>query len=274
MSPPLPILILSFILILLIPILTHIVTFRKSARATIPSILIAGPSGSGKTSLQTLFEHGKPAETQTSQAPLAVECSLPDGTMSPSDRFRSTNDPTAKASKEFYLIDTPGHAKLRYYAWDTITKPQNLRGIIFMVDAANLSAGEEGLQETSEYLHDTLLILQKRSESSKSSRPHPEIPILVAANKLDLFTALPVTMVKSTLESEITKIRASKDKGLLSSGNDAADNDDWLGSVGTNAFKFSQMEEFDIHVDFEGGNILGGEGEDVRKWWAWVGDRL
>lgn len=134
------------------------------------------------------------------------------------------------------------------------------------------------MRETSEYLHDTLLILQKRTGSTNSSKTPTEIPVLVAANKSDLFTALPVALVKSTLESEITKIRTSREKGLLSSGigmnDDVEDSDDWLGEMGSTAFKFSQMEEFNIWVEFAGGNVMGGEGSDVSKWWDWIGSRL
>jgi len=195
-----------------------------------------------------------------------------------SNKYRSENDPIMKVYKKFLLVDTPGHGKLRYHAWDVITKPQNLKGIIFVVDAANLTAGEEGLRETSEYLHDTLLILQKRTGSTKSSKTPTEIPVLVAANKLDLFTALPVALVKSTLESEITKIRSSKEKGLLSSGigsnDDLEDSDDWLGEMGSKEFKFSQMQEFNICVDFAAGNVMGTEGPNVKTWWSWVGVSL
>lgn len=207
-----------------------------------------------------------------------MECSLPVGTTASSNKYRSANDPSNKIHKKFLLIDTPGHGKLRYHAWDTITKPQNLKGIIFLVDSANLASGEDGLRETSEYLHDTLLILQKRNSSIKSSKTPTEIPVLIGANKSDLFTALPVALVKSTLESEITKIRTSREKGLLSAGigmnDEPEDSDDWLGEMGSTAFKFSQMEEFNISVDVAGGNVMGGEGPDVSKFWAFIGDRL
>jgi hypothetical protein len=118
------------------------------------------------------------------------------------------------------------------------------------VDAAN----QEGSRQAAEYLHDTLLLLQKRVSSSKTSKIPKDIPILIAANKMDLFTANPAATVKKDLEVEITKIRTSKSKGLLDSGigmGDAAeaeDNDDWLGEMGGTEFKFKQMEEFNISV--------------------------
>ena len=225
------------------------------------------------------FERGRSASTHTSQTPIAVECSLPVGKTAGSDQYRSVNDPTSQTHKKFLLIDTPGHGKLRHYALQNITNPQSLKGLIFLVDATTLSAGDEGLRQTADYLHDTLLLLQKRMTGGKAAKALKEIPVLIAANKMDLFTALPAALVKNSLEGEITKIRSSRSKGLLDSGIGMGDGvedekDDWLGEVGSKEFKFSQMEEFDVSVDVLGGNILGGEGPIVEKWWNWISDRL
>jgi signal recognition particle receptor subunit beta len=83
--------------------------------------------------------------------------------------------------KKFLLVDTPGHGKLRHHALDNITSPQNLRGVIFLVDAASLSTGDESVWQTSEYLHDILLLLQKRGTGSKTSKAPKEISLLIAA---------------------------------------------------------------------------------------------
>jgi signal recognition particle receptor subunit beta len=225
------------------------------------------------------FERGTNAETHTSQSPLAVECSLPVGTLAGSDKYRSEYDPTNQTHKKFLLVDTPGHGKLRYHAVENITNPQNLKGLIFLVDGATLSAGDEGLRQTADYLHDILLLLQKRAAGGKAAKPLREIPVLIAANKMDLFTALPAALVKNSLEAEITKVRVSRSKGLLDSGigmGDAMDDekDDWLGEMGSVDFKFSQMEEFDVAIEVSGGNVLGGEGPSVDKWWRWISQRL
>jgi signal recognition particle receptor subunit beta len=177
------------------------------------------------------------------------------------------------------LIDTPGHGKLRHHALDSLTNPQNLKGLIFVVDAATLSAADESLRQTADYLHDILLLLQKRMAGNKALKALKEIPVLIAANKMDLFTALPAALVKATLEREITKVRISRSKGLLDSGigmDEGADDekDDWLGEVGSKDFKFYQMEEFDVTVEVIGGNITGGEGPIVDKWWNWISERL
>jgi signal recognition particle receptor subunit beta len=202
------------------------------------------------------------------------------GTIAASSQYRSVNDPSNQLYKKFLLIDTPGHGKLRYHALENITNPQNLKGIIFLVDAAGLATGNEELQSASEYLHDTLLLLQKRMADARISKAVGEMPVLIAANKMDLFTALPAALVKTTLEAEIGRIRVSKSKGLLDSGigmGDAAESegkDDWIGAVGSEEFKFSQMDEFGISVEVIGGSVIGVDGPEDKKWWSWIGERL
>ncbi len=158
-----------------------------------------------------------------------------------------------------------------------------------MVDAADISTstssssgvGNEALRQTAEYLHDLLLLLQKRA-NTKTSRAPTELPVLIAANKLDLFTALPALLVKSALEIEITNVRSSRNKGLLDSGIGMDDIDgggggqerEWLGDGGEGKFEFAQMEESNVKVSVMGGNVVGGEGADVQAWWGWIGENL
>lgn len=163
-------------------------------------------------------------------------------------------------------------------------KPQNLKGIIFVVDAADLSSSNDGteigsLRQAAEYLHDLLLLLQKRATSSKSVKGPRELPVLIAANKLDLFTALPAPLVKGALESEITNVRSSRNKGLLDSGigmndMDLGEEKEWLGDGGEGKFEFSQMQEVNVSVTVAGGNVLGSETPDVKQWWNWIGNNL
>ena len=210
--------------------------------------------------------------------------SLPVSTKSASSKYRSANDPSNQVHKKFLLVDTPGHGKLRHHAFDSVTKPQNLKGIIFMVDAADMSIGnsgivDEALRQTAEYLHDVLLVLQKRATGSKSSRAPKELPVLIAANKLDLFTALPAPLVKTTLESEISNVRSSRTKGLLDSGIgindlDIGEEKDWLGDGGDGQFEFSQMDEVNVAMSVVSGNVLGADGSDVKQWWDWIANNL
>ncbi|KAL6717035.1 hypothetical protein ACLMJK_004949 [Lecanora helva] len=280
---PVAILIAVF-LVLSVPLFLHLVIYRSTSSTTLPSFLLVGRSGSGKTALLTFFERGKHAVTRTSQSPLTVEVSLPTATATASSKYRSANDPSNNFHKKFLLADTPGHGKLRHYAYESVIKPQNLKGIIFVVDAADLAPGNDSstnqpLRQTAEYLHDILLLLQSRSTNSKSRKGPKALSVLIAANKLDLFTALPAPLVKGTLESEITNVRSSRNKGLLDSGigmddMDSGEEREWLGEGGEGKFEFSQMEDFNVDVTVAGGNVLGSEGPDVKKWWDWIGDHL
>ena len=280
MPEPTPILIMvSVLLVIAIPLLLHLVIYSTTSD-TRPTILLIGPNGAGKTALVTFLERGRPTATRTSQTPHTVEISLPVKTPVASSRFRSPNDPTWEVTKRLLIQDTPGHGKLRHYAIDTIRKCQSLHGIIFVVDAADLSSqASEGTRQTAQYLHDVLLQLQKRATDSKSSKAPKWMPVLIAANKLDLFTALPAPLVKSTLESEITQVRKALSAGLLDSGVGAKDLDDaqeqdWLGEVGDGTFEFSQLEEFNVEVRVLGGNVTGLDGSDVKQWWDWIGGVL
>ncbi|KAI4148742.1 MAG: hypothetical protein L6R39_002699 [Caloplaca ligustica] len=280
MPEPSPyVIILSLILVISIPLLLHALIYSTTSD-TLPTILLIGPSEAGKTALATLLERGRPAATRTSQVPLTIEASLPVKAPAASSRFRSPNDPTWEVTKKFLIKDTPGHGKLRHYAVDGISKSQNLDGIIFVVDAADLASDtNEGPRQTAEYLHDVLLQLQKQVTKSKTSKARKEMPVLVAANKLDLFTALPAPLVKTKLEAEITKVRKSRSEGLLDSGTGTKDLDDreerdWLGETGDGKFEFSQLEEFNIQVQIKGGNVTGAEGSDVKHWWDWIGGVL
>ena len=152
-----------------------------------------------------------------------------------------------------------------------------------MVDAADVSTtssgtSNEALRQAAEYLHDLLLLLQKRA-NTKSPRGPTELPVLVAANKLDLFTALPAPLLKAALESEITNMRSLRTKGLLDSGIgmndlDIGDEKEWLGEGGEGKFDFTQMDEVNVSVTVAGGNVLGADGPDVKQWWDWIGSNL
>lgn len=161
--------------------------------------------------------------------------------------------------------------------------------MIFVVDAANLGSGSSGLSDAAEYLHDVLLALQKAHSGAKSSKSR-EIPFLIAANKADLFTALPAPLVRSALESEITKIRQTRARGLASvetvgkseglgsgdGGMREQDEEEPLGGFTEGKFELKVMEEFNVHVEVIGGSAAStdGEGSDLEAWWDWVAAQL
>jgi signal recognition particle receptor subunit beta len=279
MTPSAPVFIIGALIIILLPVLLHLILVRAAPYIALPSILLIGPSGGGKTSLITLFERGDaPAGTHTSQVPHSVEFTAASNSAS-KNSFREKDD-TSGTHTKFLLVDTPGHGKLRQHAFSKINGTAGetkLKAIVFVVDAASLGEPET-LAPAASYLYDVLLGLQKRASTAKTART--PTPILIAANKLDLFTALPATLVKSTLEAELTRIRSSRSKSLLDSGVGTEDigseeHDDWLGEYGSKGFDFGQMAEFGIEVDVLGGSVTGGDGAPaVDQWWTWITDKI
>lgn len=150
-----------------------------------------------------------------------------------------------------------------------------------MVDSAAVSSAA-GLTEAAEYLHDVLLLLQKRHTQSKTSKDPQAIPVLVAANKQDVFTSLPAALVKGKLEAEVGKVRQTRSKGLLDSGvgmeDDGSQDEEanWLGQFGAKDFRFAQMEEHGVDVKVVGGSVKadGNESGKVDEWWAWIGENI
>lgn len=291
LTPSPAVFIIGGLIIFLAPVILHHLYTRTTSYTSLPSVLLVGPSGAGKTALLTLLERGPlsktepahPAQTHTSQIPSSVELSVPDDK---SLSFRTDLDATGATATKFLLVDTPGHGKLRAAAAlsklgptpkDDKKTSSRLRAVVFVLDAADVDTLST---DGAEYLYDVLLALQKRTGSGKTSRAPHAVPVLVAANKLDLFTALPAALVRSRLEAELGRIRRTRSKGLLeaSVGADEVDapeeGDDWLGEYGSDKFSFGQMREFDIEVDVIGGNVVGEGGPGVDKWWSWIADKI
>lgn len=230
--------------------------------------------------------------THISQTSSSTTVSLPPTIPIASNRYRSVNDPSlSEASKNsitYLLRDTPGHGKLRELQGISQLRAMlhpkksksGMRGVIFVVDAAVLSEQSEALRDAASYLHDVLLILQKRTlNSGKPSSKVAEVAVLVAANKQDLFTALPPGSVRDKLESEIDGVRKSRSKGLMDSSINpgGSEEEDILGGDddhGTFSFK-SLAGEVGVQVDVIGGAVKGDNeadvGAGVRRWEEWIG---
>jgi len=288
---PHPVTILITVLVaVLLPVFIHFLLYRSAATSTTPNFLVAGPIGSGKTALITQFETGESTKTHTSVTPSTVHAQLPTSLVADSLKYRSKNDFESKNPKRFNLTDTPGHAKLRHFAFDLLQrKTATPTGIIFVVDAADLTSasgdGSTRLREAALYLHDILLQLQKNYTQSKTSKSN-RIPVLIAANKMDLFTALPESMVRSSLEAEITRLRSTRSKGLatvgrankgeglesnvVQDGND--DEGDILGGDPSGKFDFSLMNDYNVDISLRSGSVEGDVG--VSKWWEWISEQL
>ncbi|KAM0256118.1 hypothetical protein ACHAQJ_005205 [Trichoderma viride] len=274
MTPSLPVVVIGILLLLAGPIIFHLVLSSSSAYTVPPSVLLLGPDNAGKTSLLTLFERGaKAAKTHTSQVSHSVELNASTDSATKSS-FRNFDDATGTHTK-FLLVDTPGHGKLRNVAMGKLARTEKVKAVVFVVDAAALGE-QETIAPTAAYLYDVLLFLQKKATSKGKDKA--SVPVLIAANKMDLFTALPATMVKSHLETELSRIRASRSKGLLDSGVGIDDigseeQDGWLGEYGSEKFTFQQMNEFDIDIEVLAGSVLAQE-SSVDKWWWWIAQRV
>lgn len=274
MTPSLPVILLGLLVLFGAPILLHVVISSSAVYTDPPMVVLVGPDNAGKTSLLTLFERGEqPAQTHTSQATQSVELNA----STDSDKkasFRNYDDTTGTHTK-FLLVDTPGHGKLRNIAMGRLGRVERLRAVVFMVDASALGEPET-LAPTASYLYDVLLFLQRKA--TEKTKAKVSVPLLIAANKMDLFTALPATLVKVHLEAELTRIRASKSKGLLDSGVGvdeigSEEQDSWLGEYGSEKFSFEQMREFDIDVEVLPGSVSG-DGSEAEKWWWWIAQRV
>jgi len=225
-------------------------------------------------------EDAKPeaALTRISQVSSSVNLLLPPSVPLGSNKYRSENDVSLKEKQgtRYILIDTPGHGKLRSEAAVSQINNPALRGIVFVVDSSVLDASDSSLsRDTAVYLHDVLLALQWRKSEAKSKT---NTSVLIAANKQDLFTALPAGAVKERLQAEIERVRVSKSKGLGTVGQDtdAAAEEEVLGGGGEEKFSFKLMaEEYDISVDVVGGAVKGEEaGKGVQRWEEWIGSCL
>ena len=280
--------VIAFVVAVGLPVLLHAFLYRTSTKSQIiPSFLLLGPTGSGKSSLKVLLskrvregDDGL-SETRTSQIGAVGTLNLPADVPLGSNKYRSNNDTSledaAKNPTRYRIIDTPGHGKLRERAFEGLADP-SIRGVIFVVDSATIDEKDGAiLRIASSYLHDLLLALQRRKTGKAGSKATSDIDILIAANKQDLFTALPPGSVRARLESEIEKVRYSKNRGLVTVGEEDKDDDsEALGGHGEQAFTFERLaEDYGIKVDALGGAVKGEEvGKGVRRWEEWIGGCL
>ncbi|KAJ9611083.1 hypothetical protein H2200_004266 [Cladophialophora chaetospira] len=278
------IILLAFLVTIALPSLVHLYFYTQTARTKFtPTFLLLGPSGAGKTSLVSLLQkrssnpdddEADAANTRISQVSSAVSLLLPPSVPLGSNKYRSENDASLKDKHPipYSMIDTPGHGKLRAEAALSHIQNPALRGVIFVVDSSTLAPEDSASRDTAVYLHDTLLALQRRKSGAKTKT---QIPVLIAANKQDLFTALPTGAVRERLQVEIERVRVSKSKGLSAVGEESGADaeEDVLGGGGEEKFSFKLMaEEYEISIDVVGGAVKGEEaGKGVKRWEEWIG---
>ncbi|KAK9456472.1 signal recognition particle receptor beta subunit-domain-containing protein [Dipodascopsis uninucleata] len=224
-----------------------------------PTFMIVGPSGAGKTALFSMLQYGERVST------------LPSIEQNVSTTFKLTS---VSDQKNFVLIDTPGHQKLRHSMFATLQANQVARsilGVIYMVDASVVSKPEK-LREAADYLYDLLRIAE---------RVRLGTDVLIAANKSELFTAVPAKRLRSLLENEITKIRVlrSKSVGSVTSGDEKTVDEEeesdsiiggraWLGAPDSKEFHFEDLESDVVVID---GSVEKGS---IDSWIRWMEERV
>lgn len=297
----------------------------KAGDSGVPTFVLLGPSNAGKTSLVTLLQDrtakdadkdksnkhgaaegekqendGQPVndntnistQTRASQISYTTNLRLPPGTALGSNKYRSENDPEVlrakRESSPYDLIDTPGHGKLRPdHALSHLTSKPNPRGVIFMLDSTVLDPIDStSATDTIAYLHDTLLTLQRQRLHTTKKQAN-DFPVLIAANKQDLFTALPPLAIKQTLETALQRQRTTNRHaiGVVDStstkhreqANEPADEDETvLAGTTSDTFTFNTLrDEFGLDVQVLGGTVRGDQGgRGTGKWEAWIGSCL
>ncbi|KAK6341252.1 hypothetical protein TWF696_008337 [Orbilia brochopaga] len=271
LSVSLPILLISLIAVILIPVVLSRILASKSQDGPSSFFLLAGPRDSGKTSFLLYLQEKTLIPTQTSTTSATVK--LPTGVLEQiksEDGGSSALEDTG-SRHSFHLKDTPGHPKLRSQALTAINlAPKSCIGIIYMLDSAVLSS-QPRLTDTVEYLYELLLVIQKQFASlSESAATSPDpIPLLIACNKNDLFTALPSAKISNLLQIELGRMKETKRKGLLNAGAGEEDDEDLdrvLGDENSDHVTWEGLREFGVEISVQSGSIKSIAAESWKSW--------
>ena len=148
----------------------------------------------------------------------------------------------ASLEKQVVLIDCPGHPRLAHLLRQSLLT-YSPRGIIILIDSASVS---KDLNAVANMVYSALLAL-----------PRP-IHVLFVANKSDLFTALPVTKVRSLLEQEITSLKSTRDDNL--------DEEEERTTLGGAEFNFEELENEGVIVEWTRGSIEARQVAGILEW--------
>lgn len=222
-----------------------------SIKSSQPAVLITGPAYAGKTSLYKLWTSSDVEGDETAKSPTeTVMSQIPNVYKSFKIPFDSPVD-----AVRVTLVDLPGHKKLSHHLNEALNNFSNVKGIIFMLDAAS---GPDGIRAAAESLFKLLLRTEQRNGG---------VDLMIACNKADVFNVIPAARIKTALEEEIQAIRATRAKGLgevANAGSLDDDNDDDGSWLGGETFQFANL---DCEVSISDGSVAT---NNVEAWKRWV----
>jgi signal recognition particle receptor subunit beta len=237
-----------------------IIFSRRKSRSRGNALLLVGPPDAGKTAILSTLVYGQTLPTHTSLQINSSVCTLP-----------STN-------KTLRIVDVPGHPRVRDQFQEHLTVA---KAIVFVVDASTVSRNGPAVAE---HLHHILHALT-------SLPPSQELPkLLILAHKTDLLksgssltttsSTLAINRVKSILERELEKRRASQSGGVGVEGLGAEGERSDMGGLecnGPGAFRFAEWEGGDIEfigayvkVESEADEEKSGNVHGLDAFWEWV----
>lgn len=189
------------------------------------TVLLLGTCDAGKTAMYILLKHGQNRPTVSS--------------------MKENEGQVEIANKMFDIVDMPGHDRIRYRYVDFLPVT---RSIVFVVDSTTLS---RQIRPVAEYLYDVL---------AKSEVQKQRTPILIACNKSDMITALPVEKIKLMLEAEINRLRDTRTARVEQQEED--EQEAFLGYEGEE-FKFDHI---DNSIDFESCSVESKNVDNIKDW--------
>ncbi|EPS93312.1 hypothetical protein FOMPIDRAFT_1136422 [Fomitopsis schrenkii] len=196
---------------------------RKKSTSRGDALLLVGPSDAGKTAIFSTLVYKHTLPTQTSMQ----------------------SNVSVMAAQQLRVADVPGHPRIRDQYRDYMG---DARGIAFVVDSSTVSRNGAMVAE---HLHQILHAVT----SLPPSRPTPAL--VIVAHKADMLKAtaqatpdqLAINRVRTVLERELEKRRASQAGGVGIEGLGAEDTESELGGLecgGSGEFRFDTWEGGEI----------------------------